>query len=86
MHIERLIIFICLFFCLLSAGVIGCANSQQPTKSSPSHADALVEPPADAHGVPTAGGGAADGRETHVFVHVRSAVCTRDALVVGRLC
>jgi hypothetical protein len=33
MHIERLIIFICLLFCLLSAGVIGCANSQQPTKS-----------------------------------------------------
>jgi hypothetical protein len=52
---------------------------------SPSHADACVEPPADAHGVPTAGGGAADGRETHVCVHVRSAVYTRDALIVGRL-
>jgi hypothetical protein len=33
MHIARLIIFICLLFCLLSDGVIGCANSQQPTKS-----------------------------------------------------
>jgi hypothetical protein len=32
-HIARLIIFICLLFCLLSDGVIGCANSQQPTKS-----------------------------------------------------
>jgi hypothetical protein len=33
MHIARLIIFICLLFCLLSDGVIGCANSQQPTRS-----------------------------------------------------
>jgi hypothetical protein len=33
MHIDRLIIFISLLFFLLSAGVIGCANSQQPTRS-----------------------------------------------------
>jgi hypothetical protein len=33
MHIARFIIFICLLFCLLSDGVIGCANSQQPTRS-----------------------------------------------------
>jgi hypothetical protein len=52
---------------------------------SPSHAAAFVEPPAAAHGVPTDGGGIVDGRKTHVFVHVRSGVCTRDALVVGRL-
>jgi hypothetical protein len=33
MHIARLSIFICLLFCLLSDAVIGCANSQQPTRS-----------------------------------------------------
>jgi hypothetical protein len=33
MQIMRLIILISLLFCLLSVGVIGCANSQQPTKS-----------------------------------------------------
>jgi hypothetical protein len=33
MRIGRLIILISLLLGLLSAGVIGCANSQQPTKS-----------------------------------------------------